>query len=981
MANKPNNPSLWSKAKSLAKQKFDVYPSAYANGWAAKWYKSKGGTWSKAAEYGMEVGDYGGLEKYQEAGTTKKRMYDNAMEEYKFFMENPDMWKEDPEMHTPDGNFNLCLDCIKVDWSNPDDIMDAHRLIEEGYSIGTHYNEEAFLNGLKALNLPPPVYNSKPKANMSSSIKAMGGVHYGAYAPPVFGMGGMPCYECGGMYAEGGESPCPPGMVPDGKGNCVTDLSTPPVPESSYFTQYQNYLLQPGVGESIARRMIKQKRECKPGDECWTEITPPQPIPVPTPVPMPEPSPFDGMERLYMELTDADYAKVPENLRAGTRGNVGIRNRVPYGWKKTNEDGTTTVYYERGVPGTPGYQGPFSGKVDTSKYHFVDELTTPTVVKKDGGIHLDPAKKGTFKAQATRMNMSVQEAASHILANKEEYSPTMVKKANFAKNFAKEQGGYIFADGGEADGVMALTQINAMMDRLSNLRKFISQDTDLDPWISDKLSVMNHSATAINDYMQYGEEGQPEEMMEMAQGGGIPERYKNMGFTKVGVKKESTRPGKKWMVLAKKGDQYKVVHGGYDGMKDYTQHGSEKRRDRFWDRMGGKDSAKANDPFSPLYWHKRFGTWEEGGELSMYDDGGPFDSVAKVGDTTLDVTRSKQLSNLENNKWNRGLMTANSLVDPLSPIHYLPNKGFGSGLKAIAGLAAGLSGPILGYEKLFAKDKTDSYLFSNNDNKPTVRTREDVMRDNQQKIDAARMEVQKSGCPGGNCFPSENTVGVGVFGLTPQFFQQIGNMPVKSNMTATGGSGMGAIETMEQKRNGGLMKFVIGGNPIEQMLRQQSGQTGVGVQDEAEEGSYAAFNKQGTGTNQAQWQQTYQNKSYGDSAGFVAANNALIGLGMLNQVLGEKQNAKDYNKNMVRLGNTDAMYNAVNPSNPYGNYTTNVGIGPNFALVRQTPVQDFADANMARIGGIKKYRQGGSYMVTDRELMEILANGGDVEFL
>lgn len=54
MANKPNNPSLWSKAKSLAKQKFDVYPSAYANGWAAKWYKSKGGTWRKA-QFGMEI--------------------------------------------------------------------------------------------------------------------------------------------------------------------------------------------------------------------------------------------------------------------------------------------------------------------------------------------------------------------------------------------------------------------------------------------------------------------------------------------------------------------------------------------------------------------------------------------------------------------------------------------------------------------------------------------------------------------------------------------------------------------------------------------------------------------------------------------------------------------------------------------------------------------------------------------------------------
>ena len=48
--NHPTNPSLWSKAKSLARQKFDVYPSAYANGWAAKWYKSKGGGWKTVSE-------------------------------------------------------------------------------------------------------------------------------------------------------------------------------------------------------------------------------------------------------------------------------------------------------------------------------------------------------------------------------------------------------------------------------------------------------------------------------------------------------------------------------------------------------------------------------------------------------------------------------------------------------------------------------------------------------------------------------------------------------------------------------------------------------------------------------------------------------------------------------------------------------------------------------------------------------------------
>jgi hypothetical protein len=48
---KPTNPALWARAKSAARSKFDVYPSAYANGWAAKWYKSKGGGWRMSESY------------------------------------------------------------------------------------------------------------------------------------------------------------------------------------------------------------------------------------------------------------------------------------------------------------------------------------------------------------------------------------------------------------------------------------------------------------------------------------------------------------------------------------------------------------------------------------------------------------------------------------------------------------------------------------------------------------------------------------------------------------------------------------------------------------------------------------------------------------------------------------------------------------------------------------------------------------------
>jgi hypothetical protein len=46
--NIPTNSSLWSQCKSWAKAKYDVWPSAYACGAAAKRYKSKGGKWKKS---------------------------------------------------------------------------------------------------------------------------------------------------------------------------------------------------------------------------------------------------------------------------------------------------------------------------------------------------------------------------------------------------------------------------------------------------------------------------------------------------------------------------------------------------------------------------------------------------------------------------------------------------------------------------------------------------------------------------------------------------------------------------------------------------------------------------------------------------------------------------------------------------------------------------------------------------------------------
>ena len=76
-----------------------------------------------------------------------------------------------------------------------------------------------------------------------------------------------------------------------------------------------------------------------------------------------------------------------------------------------------------------------------------NESAFPFSMFAEGGkIHISPSKKGTFTAAASRHNMGVQEFASKVLANKDDYSSAMVKKANFARNFGgkkKSYGGYM----------------------------------------------------------------------------------------------------------------------------------------------------------------------------------------------------------------------------------------------------------------------------------------------------------------------------------------------------------------------------------------------------------------------------------------------------------------------------------------------------------------------------------------------------------
>ncbi len=71
--NCPTDPGKWAASKAAAKSKFSVYPSAYANGWASKNYKSKGGGWRTCKE---SIGEANALDEcwdgYKEVGGKMK---------------------------------------------------------------------------------------------------------------------------------------------------------------------------------------------------------------------------------------------------------------------------------------------------------------------------------------------------------------------------------------------------------------------------------------------------------------------------------------------------------------------------------------------------------------------------------------------------------------------------------------------------------------------------------------------------------------------------------------------------------------------------------------------------------------------------------------------------------------------------------------------------------------------------------------------
>ena len=155
-----------------------------------------------------------------------------------------------------------------------------------------------------------------------------------------------------------------------------------------------------------------------------------------------------GSDGLFSDKAKNTYNRLKKEQAEAINRSLTNFNNASENVRDTQLRTALANYAAYGGPITMRYTGPMSP--------FGNTFT------EGGGIHIKKSKRGTFTAAAKKHDKSVQAFASQVLSNKDNYSPAMVKKANFAKNFGgrkKADGGPLFTHGGIfSNGVIEINE-------------------------------------------------------------------------------------------------------------------------------------------------------------------------------------------------------------------------------------------------------------------------------------------------------------------------------------------------------------------------------------------------------------------------------------------------------------------------------------------------------------------------------------------
>ena len=187
---------------------------------------------------------------------------------------------------------------------------------------------------------------------------------------------------------------------------------------------------------------------------------------------------------------------------ASMLGDINRRDIGKDGWFSHKAKRLTNQLREQAEAANTRLYGNFNQAADvTNENQFLQGMYNVGALGgplfKEGGIMIKKENRGKFTESANRANMGVQEYARHILANKENYSPTLIKRANFARNFGgrKAFGGDLNTYGGTYNG--GLEYINNGNTHENNILGGVPMGSDRD----GIPNLVEEGETIWNDYV------------------------------------------------------------------------------------------------------------------------------------------------------------------------------------------------------------------------------------------------------------------------------------------------------------------------------------------------------------------------------------------------------------------------------------------------------------------------------------------------
>lgn len=187
---------------------------------------------------------------------------------------------------------------------------------------------------------------------------------------------------------------------------------------------------------------------------------------------------------------------------ASMLGDINRRDIGKDGWFSHKAKRLTNQLREQAEAANTRLYGNFNQAADvTNENQFLQSMYNVGALGgplfKEGGIMIKKENRGKFTESANRANMGIQEYARHILANKEDYSPTLIKRANFARNFGgrKAFGGDLNTYGGTYNG--GLEYINNGDTHENNILGGVPMGYDKD----GTPNLVEEGETIWNDYV------------------------------------------------------------------------------------------------------------------------------------------------------------------------------------------------------------------------------------------------------------------------------------------------------------------------------------------------------------------------------------------------------------------------------------------------------------------------------------------------